>query len=94
MLKIESRFICRKCDKVIEPYTGFIVQGNVYVVAADVEERAGIIGNAFPFPIGDKTQNVKIFDPDKDLAKQVDEVAYHKECLMDILDETAKDQIF
>lgn len=67
--------ICGKCGtKVINPTDGFIIKGNIYV--ADVEDRGGLVGNAFPEP----DNNGCVFVDD------IEEYCYCKSCLSEILD--------
>lgn len=74
-MKTQTLCICDKCGKTIEQREGFIIQGNIYVTTSDINERAGIIGNAFPETSEDGTI----------IAGDVKEYAYHYECLHEIL---------
>lgn len=48
-MRTVSHYLCDRCDKpIMDPESGFVVQGNVYV--ADPSCRGGLIGNAFPDP--------------------------------------------
>jgi len=77
-MKTQTLVICDKCDKPIKPRTGFIVQGNIYIINKDLNERGGLVGNAFPEASEDGTI----------MAHEIKEVAYHAECLYEILNPT------
>lgn len=73
-MRTVSHYLCDRCDKpIMNPESGFVVQGNVYV--ADPSCRGGLIGNAFP-------------DPDENgmiSAEGVQETVFCKLCLIEIL---------
>ena len=70
-----TQIICEECGSPIKPRKGFIVQGNIYIISANHEERGGLVGNLFPEPSEDGTI----------MADEIGEVAYHKDCLYGIL---------
>lgn len=45
---VKSMFVCDGCNQIIPPKRGKIFKGNVYMCTENVEERGGLIGNAFP----------------------------------------------
>lgn len=71
----ETKLICNKCGKTIDPDDGHIVQGNIYIIKKDLNERAGIVGNCFPEP--DEDGNIR--------PEYIQERAYHTKCLSEIL---------
>jgi hypothetical protein len=76
-MKIITSCACDKCGKIIEPYNGYIIQGNITMITPDLSERGGLIGNAFFESKEDG--NIKI--------EQIKEYAYHDKCLSEILKE-------
>ena len=76
-MKTQTLIICDKCNKTIEPRTGHIVQGNIYIINEDVDDRGGLIGNAFPEQSEDGTI----------MAHEIKEYAYHAKCLYEIINE-------
>lgn len=76
MMNIVKRIKCNKCDNIIEPREGVIVQGNIYIVNEDINDRAGVVGNNLPIP-----------DIDGKLSDnwEIHEVAYHINCLNEII---------
>lgn len=79
-MKTKTLVICDKCNTTIEPRTGFIVQGNIYILDEDLNNRGGLVGNAFPEQSEDGTI----------MASEIKEVAYHADCLYAILNPALK----
>lgn len=75
MIETVERIICNHCGEPIEPNCGYIVQGNIYRTKETLDERGGIIGNNFPDTISGEF-----------MVCDINEVAYHKTCLFEILD--------
>ena len=46
-MEIIKRIKCDVCGCIIHPGSGFIFQGNVYIIDEDLNLRGGIIGNNF-----------------------------------------------
>lgn len=53
MIKIKKKLsmICHRCDKIIEHEKGLIIQGNIYKIKNNIEERAGILGGTNNFDV-------------------------------------------
>jgi len=85
-MKTVEYFICSKCEKLIEPRKGKIVQGNIYMVDERLNQRGGLVGNSFPIVREGDTHHVE----DKsimlsEIGSHVKEWAYHDECLLKVL---------
>lgn len=76
-MKTITLIICEKCKCLIKPKEGVIIQGNIYAIKENLDERAGIIGNAFPKP--DEDGNIRPED--------IQECGYHHSCFNSILSE-------
>ena len=89
MLQVIQRVVCEECKLPIEPCTGIIIHGNVYVVSEGIEDRGGIIGNNFPKVAF--FHDPELYDSsevDKDFKFTLDDVhetAMHVDCLMFML---------
>ena len=67
--------VCERCgDPILKPELGFIIQGNIYT--AGVNDRQGIVGNAFPNPNEESKIDVR----------DIQETCYHKWCLQVVLE--------
>ncbi len=77
-MKTKVQIECNHCRKLIKAGEGVIIQGNVFMIKDDVNDRAGIIGNAFPIDQTGK-RNLKFNIGD------VSEYAFHKECLIELM---------
>jgi len=86
-MKIQNRIICECCYKPINPRDGVIIQGNVYMINDDINDRGGLIGNAFPINEKDLTASIKLID----LPSVIKEYAYHHECLLTFLNDKKND---
>lgn len=74
-MKTQTFILCTHCNRKICSGDGVIIQGNVYTISENIEERPGLIGNAFPAP-NDKN----LIDVNK-----INEESFHHSCLIDII---------
>lgn len=66
-------FLCNNCEEPIRnPKDGVLVRGNIYL--ADVHDRGGLVGNAFPDPADGKIR-----------ASEIKEFAFCRQCFETLL---------